>query len=99
VGIIGGNKPAHFGNSVVLTPGYPGKSRFLVKFDEKGEAQWAKTINDGPGPTKLNGVSPGPEGGVFCVGDDLGINTYDFGDSLSIETRSKEYMGFIIRYE
>jgi hypothetical protein len=83
-GIIRGENPFSFGNGVTVT----GACNFdgniiLVKYNDSGSAQWARTVTTGSNASRFNSVTVDSNGNIYAVGYIYGINQFSFGNNAS----------------
>jgi hypothetical protein len=78
-GQIYGTGTYKFSTSVTATGAYSGGNIVLVKYDNSGLAQWAKSVTGGKSSSLFNNVSVASDGSVYAVGQITGTGTYNFG--------------------
>jgi len=55
----------------------------LVKYNQYGVAQWARTVTEGSNRSYFNSVSVASDGSVYAAGSISGTGTYNFGDNVT----------------
>ncbi|OHD65875.1 MAG: hypothetical protein A2176_03435 [Spirochaetes bacterium RBG_13_51_14] len=82
-GYITGNEIYDFGNGVTTASDGTGANGILVKYNLRGNPQWAASVVTAPGDSSFHAVDGGYDG-VYAAGYITGNGTYDFGNSVTI---------------
>lgn len=84
-GSIYGTGSFDFGNSIIVNSVYSGYSTILIKYNSSGAAQWAQTITEGNNDSFFLSVKvDNTDGSVYAAGVINGINSYNFGNNISL---------------
>ncbi len=84
VGSIEGKDSFGFGNSVVASGAYAfGDNLVLVKYDDTGAAQWARTVTSSRGTSSYGAVAIDPSGDIHAAGALSGSSTFDLGSGIA----------------
>ncbi|HOO71707.1 MAG TPA: hypothetical protein PK926_08085 [Spirochaetota bacterium] len=81
-GEINGTDEYDFGNSVKATGIYINSNMLLMKYNENGIAQWARTVVSGSS-SRLNAVAVN-DNGVYGAGSIVENIEYNFGNSVTV---------------
>jgi len=92
-----------FGNGISATGAYSAASYYankanvlLVKYSSDGLAQWAQTTTAASSYSYFKGIALGPDNSLYGVGTFSGIQSFDFGNSVTITgSNSLDNMLFI----
>lgn len=85
-GYIHGNNIYDFGNGIKITGKISGNySPVLVKYDNNGNAKWAKSVDGGSGFSRFNSVIVDKNGNIYVGGYVDGSYIYDFGNGVTVD--------------
>jgi hypothetical protein len=82
-GYINETESFGFGNSVAAAGKNSGNNIVLVKYNNEGKAQWAKTVASGSAASQFNSVAIGSDGSVYSAGFIYGAGEFNFGNSVT----------------
>jgi len=87
VGEIGGNQTHDFGNSVTITQSFTGANAVIVKYNNNGTPQWAKTIYSTISTaSRFDSVAIGSDGSIYAAGMIGSNTTYNLGNSVTVSS-------------
>jgi hypothetical protein len=98
VGLIAGNGPYKFSDSVPVNGDNSDGNIVIVKYNSAGDAQWAKSTIKGPDYSDFYGTAVDPSGNVYAVGYIGGTGQYDFGNSVTVSGGDSDSNSFIVKY-
>jgi hypothetical protein len=89
-----------FGNGVTATGIDIGNNCIiLVKYNNSGTAQWAKSLKGESMDSSFTGVSATSDGSVYALGYIKGTGTYDFGNSVTATGTFNSINPILIKYQ
>jgi hypothetical protein len=88
-GEIDGNTPVYLSNSVSVIGPNTTLNCLLVKYDNNGNALWARSATNGLGYSRFYHVSS-YDNYVYAVGALSGFATYDFGNKITIDALASQ---------
>jgi len=73
----------------------------VVKYDDSGAAQWARTVTPGGSSSYLNSVTVDAAGNVYVAGGVHSTGTYDFGSGVTVPTGATGggYHAVLVKYD
>jgi hypothetical protein len=97
-GSIYGSGTFDFGNGVSTAGTYAGTGGniVLVKYNNSGTAQWARTVTGGSSYSGFHGVSGASDGSVYSVGQISTNGTFNFGNGVTTYSGSNKYDNCIV---
>ena len=74
-----------YGNGVSVEGGGASLSNnsSLIKYNSDGEAQWARSVEEGSGRSEFKGVAVDGDGNIIAVGYQRGDGEFQYGDSVT----------------
>jgi len=88
-----------FGNGVSAVGALTDRSNaLLVKYDNTGIAQWAKTIMTGTILSSYTGVAVNSSGEIYVSGIAGGLGSLGPGNSISVKTLLEGFNSFLVKY-
>ena len=104
-GIVNLNYQYDFGDEVkvsgVYTKGSSARNAILVKYNNHGQAQWAKAAVTAPDQSEFWTIAVDTTGNVYAAGNISGNGTFNFGNSQTVKagtTASITCNGVIVKY-
>lgn len=89
-GTIEGSGMFQFDNGVTVSGDYSGENILLIKYNDSGTPQWARSVDSGPSESAFKSVSVSSDDSIYAVGTISGISEYNFGNGV---TASGKYNG------
>ena len=87
-----------YGDEVQAAGASESTNAVLVKYNTNGEAQWARTLTDGPGRAEFMDVAVDASGNVYAAGYQYGDGTYDYGDGVKAAGSSEWDNPVLVKY-
>jgi hypothetical protein len=98
-GYIYNTDPFDFDNGITVAGTSNTENVVLVKYDNDGYAQWAKSVTAGTASSFFNSVTLDSEGNIYTVGYIYGIGTFDFGNGVTTYGTNSTYNIVLVKYE
>lgn len=84
VGTIAGTSAHSFATGISATGVHTGNNALVVKFNNAGTAQWARTVSAGASFSEFNAVSADSSGNIFASGKQDGNSAYTYSTGVSV---------------
>ena len=97
-GFISGTGTYTFGPEVTAAGSSEHHNAVLVKYDNAGNAKWARTVNTGNDYSAFHSVAVDAGGNVYAAGYVSGIETYTFGPGVTVEGSSTVWNVVLVKY-
>jgi hypothetical protein len=98
-GYISKNSEFDFGNGQKVTGAYNGKNAVLVKYDEDGITQWAKSTVAAQGDSSFSSIVVDSTPNVYAAGYIKGTNSFDFGNSKTVTGAYNDINAVLVKYD
>jgi len=98
-GLLLGATTFDFGNGATATPDFGSRNCILVKYDNSGLAQWARTVTGGGDDSTFSGVAVASDGSVYAAGVIYGAGTYDFGGGVTATGSAGVDNAVLVKYD
>jgi len=87
----------NFGNSITAS-GTASTNPIVVKYNSSGTTQWAKTITLGTNSCIFNSIISAANSSLYVVGNFVGTDMIDFGNSITATGSNSGYNIIIVKY-
>ncbi|MCZ8154964.1 MAG: hypothetical protein O9264_02515 [Leptospira sp.] len=98
VGTTENNGIYSFGNGVFVN-GPSTENILLVKFNQEGTAQWAKSLQAGPNISNFSSIAIDPSGNIIASGYLSGTGTYIFENGISTTVTYSGLNALLVKYD
>lgn len=98
VGSVTGSGEFDFGNGVTVSGVSTSTNLLIVKYNENGEAVWARTTVVAPSSSTYRSVSVDSEGNIIVVGTISGTGTYNVGNDVSVAGKYSGTNIILVKY-
>ena|GEM_PF-1411465 len=88
-----------YGNGQTATGVHTVENAVLVKYDQHGTTQWARTITAGTGNAQFYAVAVAADGSVYAAGRQIGTGTFEYGIGTTATGASANNNPVLVKYD
>ena len=98
-GYISGTDQFDLGNLVTVNGSHSGQNIVVVKYNNDGLAQWARSVTSGTNNSFSKSVAGHSDGSVYTAGTIYGTTEYDFGSAVTVSGGDTNQNVVLVKYK